>query len=72
VKKKVYLINCTAETEEMLKRINFVQKNGGNYIMLDILTLGWSALQTARDAIKCQFMHIEQGMQCLIETLNME
>lgn len=50
--KKVYLINCTAETEEMLKRIKFVEKNGGNYIMLDILTLGWSALQTARNFTK--------------------
>jgi len=50
--KKVYLINCTAETKEMLKRIDFVQKNKGNYIMLDILTLGWSALQTARDFTK--------------------
>jgi len=46
--KKAYLVNCTAETKEMLKRIKFVQQNGGNYIMLDILTLGWSALQTAR------------------------
>ncbi len=50
--KKAYLINCTAETKEMLKRIDFVEKNGGNYIMLDILTLGWSALQTARDYTK--------------------
>ncbi len=50
--KKVYLINCTAESKEMLKRIDFVQKHRGNYIMLDIITLGWSALQTARDAIK--------------------
>lgn len=47
--KKVYLINCTAETEEMLRRIKFVEENGGNYIMLDILTLGWGALQTARN-----------------------
>lgn len=47
--KKVYLINCTAETEEMLRRIKFVEKHGGNYIMLDILTLGWGALQTARN-----------------------
>src|SRR3989339_526657 len=44
--KKVYLINCTAECEEMKRRIKFVEENGGNYIMLDILTLGWSALQT--------------------------
>jgi ribulose-bisphosphate carboxylase large chain len=50
--KKIYLINCTAETEEMKKRIEFVEKNGGNYIMLDIITLGWGALQTARNFTK--------------------
>ncbi len=50
--KKVYLINCTAESEEMKKRIKFVEENGGNYIMLDILTLGWGALQTARNFTK--------------------
>ena len=50
--KKVYLINCTAETEEMLKRIKFVEENGGNYIMLDIITLGWAGLQTARNHTK--------------------
>ena len=50
--KKVYLINCTAETKEMLRRIKFVEKNKGNYIMLDIITLGWSALQTARNSTK--------------------
>ncbi len=50
--KKVYLANCTAESEEMLRRIKFVEKNSGNYIMLDILTLGWSALQTARNNTK--------------------
>ena len=50
--KKAYLINCTAETETMKKRIKFVEKNGGNYIMLDILTLGWAAVQTARDFTK--------------------
>lgn len=50
--KKVYLVNCTAETEEMKKRIKFVEKNGGNYIMIDILTLGWGAVQTARNYTK--------------------
>lgn len=50
--KKVYLVNCTAESKEMLRRINFVEKNKGNYIMLDILTLGWSALQTARNSTR--------------------
>jgi ribulose-bisphosphate carboxylase large chain len=50
--KKIYFINCTAECEEMIRRIKFVEKHGGNYIMLDILTLGWSALQTARNNTK--------------------
>ncbi len=50
--KKVYLINCTAESDEMKRRIKFVEQNGGNYIMLDILTLGWGALQTARNTTK--------------------
>ena len=50
--KKAYLVNCTAETEEMKKRIKFVEDNDGNYIMLDILTLGWAGLQTARNFTK--------------------
>jgi len=50
--KKVYLANCTAPVDEMIKRIKWVEKCGGNYIMLDILTLGWSALQKAREVTK--------------------
>jgi ribulose-bisphosphate carboxylase large chain len=50
--KKVYLVNCTAPVDEMERRIKFVENNGGNYIMLDILTLGWSALQYARKITK--------------------
>ncbi|MCK9596812.1 type III ribulose-bisphosphate carboxylase [Candidatus Pacearchaeota archaeon] len=50
--KKVYFANCTAPADEMIKRIKFVEKQGGNYIMLDILTLGWSALQLARKITK--------------------
>ncbi|MBK5133165.1 type III ribulose-bisphosphate carboxylase [Candidatus Bathyarchaeota archaeon] len=47
--RKVYMPNITAETELMLKRAEFVQDHGGNYIMVDILTCGFSALQTLRD-----------------------
>ena len=46
--KKVYMANITAETEEMLKRVQFVKDHGGRYIMIDILTCGFSALQTLR------------------------
>ncbi|MFA5953816.1 MAG: type III ribulose-bisphosphate carboxylase [Candidatus Pacearchaeota archaeon] len=50
--RKVYFANCTAPVDEMVKRIKFVEQNGGNYIMLDVLTLGWSALQKARQVTK--------------------
>jgi ribulose-bisphosphate carboxylase large chain len=46
--KKVYMINVTAETEEMLRRAAFVEEQGGEYVMVDILTCGWSAIQTLR------------------------
>jgi ribulose-bisphosphate carboxylase large chain len=47
--RKVYMANITAETETMLKRAEYVLDHGGEYVMVDILTCGWSALQTLRD-----------------------
>ncbi len=47
--RKVYMINITAETNVMLKRAQEVINLGGEYVMVDILTCGWSALQTLRD-----------------------
>ena len=46
--RKSYLINVTAETNEMLRRAKTVAKAGGEYVMVDILTCGWGALQTLR------------------------
>ncbi len=47
--RKVYMANITAETKTMLKRAEYVLNHGGKYVMVDILTCGWSALQTLRD-----------------------
>ncbi len=47
--RKVYMINVTAETNEMLRRAELVLKHGGEYAMIDILTCGFSALQTFRE-----------------------
>lgn len=47
--KKVYMANVTSETMEMLRRAQFVADQGGEYAMVDILTCGFSALQTLRD-----------------------
>jgi ribulose-bisphosphate carboxylase large chain len=46
--RKVYMINITAETEVMLNRAEAVAAHGGEYVMVDVLTCGWSALQTLR------------------------
>lgn len=47
--KKVYMINVTAETKEMIRRAKLVENIGNEYIMIDIITTGWSALQTLRN-----------------------
>ena len=47
--KKMYLANVTAETNEMIKRMRFIKDNGGEYAMVDVVTVGWSALQTVRE-----------------------
>jgi ribulose-bisphosphate carboxylase large chain len=47
--RKVYMINITGETNTLLKRAQAVVDQGGEYVMVDILTCGWSALQTLRD-----------------------
>ncbi len=46
---KVYMINVTAETDTMIERAQAVEDQGGRYVMVDILTCGWSALQTLRN-----------------------
>jgi ribulose-bisphosphate carboxylase large chain len=47
--RKIYMPNITAETGEMTRRAQFVKECGGEYLMVDIVTLGWSALQTIRE-----------------------
>ncbi len=46
--RKMYMPNVTAETNEMIKRAKFVKNHGGEYVMVDIITVGWAALQTLR------------------------
>jgi ribulose-bisphosphate carboxylase large chain len=46
---KVYMVNVTAEVEEMKKRLQFIEDQGGRYMMIDIITTGWGSLQTVRE-----------------------
>ena len=47
--RKMYMPNVTAETKEMTRRAKFVKKEGGEYAMVDIMTVGWSGLQALRN-----------------------
>jgi ribulose-bisphosphate carboxylase large chain len=59
--KKAYLINVTAEAFEMVRRADLVKELGGNYVMHDILTAGFSSLQTLRQNTKLP-IHAHRAM----------
>ncbi|MFA6534587.1 MAG: type III ribulose-bisphosphate carboxylase [Patescibacteria group bacterium] len=46
--KKVYVFNITAPVDIALQRAKYVKRKGGNCIMVDIVTMGWSAIQYIR------------------------
>jgi len=48
--KKGYIENVTAETSDMMRRAQLVEELGGKYIMIDMMTAGFAALQTLREA----------------------
>jgi ribulose-bisphosphate carboxylase large chain len=64
--KKVYMPNITAETGEMLKRLDFVKDHGGKYVMVDFLTCGFSGLQSVRKNAKGLVIHAHRAMHAAI------
>ena len=50
--KKIYMPNITAKLSVMKKRADIVKNNGGEYVMIDVFTVGFSALQEIRDYIE--------------------
>jgi len=47
--RKVYIANVPSETNQMIKRAQFIEDHGGRYVMIDILTCGFASLQTLRN-----------------------
>ncbi len=67
--KKLYLCNVTAPTtSEMLRRAVKVKECGGEYIMIDIITTGWTALQSLREATQelGLYIHAHRAMHAAI------
>ncbi len=62
--KKIYMPNISAKLSDMKSRADFVLENGGEYIMIDIVTVGFSALQEIRDYVedKNLVLHAHRAM----------
>lgn len=62
--KKMYMPNITAPLTIMKKRADFVIDNGGEYVMVDIVTIGFSALQDIREYLdnKEVILHAHRAM----------
>ncbi|MEM4647714.1 MAG: type III ribulose-bisphosphate carboxylase [Candidatus Pacearchaeota archaeon] len=46
--RKEYMPNITGPIDLMMERAEFVKNQGGNYVMVDVVTVGFSALQFLR------------------------
>jgi ribulose-bisphosphate carboxylase large chain len=62
--KKIYMPNITSKTSIMKKRADFVIEHGGEYVMVDIITVGFSALQELRDYLESKniVIHAHRAM----------
>jgi ribulose-bisphosphate carboxylase large chain len=67
--KKAYLFNVTAETFEMLKRTKMAADLKNDYVMIDILTEGWGALQTLREHSHNRVLHAHRAGHAAITKL---
>lgn len=66
--RKFYMPNITAPLNIMKKRADFVIEDGGEYVMVDILTIGFSALQEIRDYLddKNIVIHAHRAMHAAL------
>ncbi|MCX8163126.1 MAG: ribulose-bisphosphate carboxylase large subunit [Candidatus Micrarchaeota archaeon] len=65
-KKKIYCPNISASAEIMLKRAELAQDMGSNCIMIDILTVGFSAVQFIRNQNFKMFIHAHRAMHAAL------
>ena len=63
---KAYMPNITAETGEMLERLDYVKSHGGRYVMVDVLTCGFSGLQSVRKNSRGLIVHAHRAMHAAI------
>jgi len=60
--KKICVLNITAPFNEMVQRAKFIKKHGGNCMMVDVVTVGFSALQSLRKLNLGLFIYAHRAM----------
>jgi len=60
--RKGYLENVTAETKEMIKRAQLIEELGGKFAMVDVITEGFGAVQSLREADFKLAIHAHRAM----------
>ena len=69
--KKSYLLNVTAGGTEMLERVDMAAEHGCEYVMVDVVTTGWAAVQQVRK--RCErhglAIHAHRAMHAAFDRL---
>nr|VDD89073.1 RuBisCO long chain, Form III-b [uncultured archaeon] len=59
--RKIYFPNISAETFEMLRRMDYVRERGGKAVMVDLLTVGWAGTHTLRNKSQGLAIHCHRA-----------
>ncbi|MFH1722611.1 MAG: type III ribulose-bisphosphate carboxylase [Candidatus Altiarchaeota archaeon] len=63
---KVYMANITGEVDEMFERADWVKSQGGRYLMVDVVILGYPVLQTLRKRNFGLVFHAHRAMHAAL------
>lgn len=67
-KRKFYLCNVThSDMEIMLQRANMIKKEGGRWLMMDVVTTGFTAVQSMRKQNPGLAIHAHRAMHGLLD-----
>ncbi len=64
--KKIYLVNITAPYKEMLRRAELVEDMGNEFVMIDVVISGFSAVQSFREEGFKMAIHAHRAMHAAI------
>ncbi len=64
--KKIYLVNITAPYREMIRRAELVEDSGNEFVMIDVVISGFSAVQSYREEGFRMAIHAHRAMHAAI------